>query len=113
MGLIIEAAFNENKSYESNPNKLCYQNTILIFILNKEQLENLKSKEYFQSEGIIGRVFARLLKKRLSKDKNLQKAVDKMDKSSEDLKKSIQSAQKDGVKIPDELLVYAGLKKAR
>ena len=32
--------------------------------LNKEQLENLKSKEYFQSEGIIGRVFARLLKKR-------------------------------------------------
>ena len=74
---------------------------------------NLKSKEYFQSEGIIGRVFARLLKKRLAKDKNLQKAVDKMDKSSEDLKKSIQSAQKDGVKIPDELLVYAGLKKAR
>ena len=77
--------------------------------LNKEQLENLKSKEYFQSEGIIGRVFARLLKKRLAKDKNLQKAVDKMDKSSEDLKKSIQSAQKDGVKIPDELLVYACL----
>ena len=44
--------------------------------LNKEQLENLKSKEYFQSEGIIGRVFARLLKKRLSKDKNLQKIKD-------------------------------------
>lgn len=32
MGLIIEAAFNENKSYESNANKLCYQNKILIFI---------------------------------------------------------------------------------
>ena len=79
--------------------------------LNKEQLENLKSKEYFQSEGIIGRVFARLLKKRLAKDKNLQKAVDKMDKSSEDLKKSIQKLPKDGVKIPDELLVYAGLKR--
>ena len=43
--------------------------------LNKEQLENLKSKEYFQSEGIIGRVFARLLKKRLSKDKTYKRQL--------------------------------------
>tara|TARA_A100001515_G_scaffold11517_1_gene9001 strand:+ start:160 stop:411 length:252 start_codon:yes stop_codon:yes gene_type:complete len=81
--------------------------------LTKEQKNILANKEYFQTEGIVGSIFARLLKSKLKKDKGFKKAVDDLDKASDKLKVQIKQAQKDGIKIPPGLLVYAGLKQPR
>ena len=62
---------------------------------------------------IVGSIFARLLKSKLKKDKGFKKAVDDLDKASDKLKVQIKQAQKDGIKIPPGLLVYAGLKQPR
>ena len=63
--------------------------------------------------GFVQWVFNKLLYRKLKKDKDFAKAVEKVDKSSEDLRKSIKNAQEKGIKIPDELLEYSGLKKKK
>lgn len=81
--------------------------------LTKEEVKYLRSKDFFQAEGFIARLFAKKLKNKLSKDADFKKAVDAVDKSSDNLRKSIKNAQANGLKIPDELLVYAGMKNPR
>ena len=66
-----------------------------------------------QIMGFVQWVFNKLLYRKLKKDKDFAKAVEKVDKSSEDLRKSIKNAQEKGIKIPDELLEYSGLKKPK
>lgn len=77
--------------------------------LTKEQVNYLKSKPAFQNEGIVGKIFARLLKKKLKNNTDFKKAVDSFDTAQDRMKKSIIDAEKSGVKIPKELKKYAGL----
>tara|TARA_B110000285_G_scaffold194553_1_gene224273 strand:+ start:283 stop:522 length:240 start_codon:yes stop_codon:yes gene_type:complete len=77
--------------------------------ITKVQLRELKSKPYFQNEGIISRLFARKLGKLLSKDTDFKKAVDKLDSSMDVLKKQIIDAEKSGIKVPAGLKKYAGM----
>ena len=77
--------------------------------ITKEQFEYMKSKPTFQNEGIVGAIFNRLLKRKLSKDSDFKKAVDSFDSAQDGLRKSIIDAEKKGVKIPQELKKYAGL----
>lgn len=77
--------------------------------ITKEQYEYLKGKEFYQTEGIVRAIFAKLLTKKLKSDPKFMSAVDKVDKASEDLKAQIIDAEKKGVVIPDELKKYAGL----
>ncbi len=77
--------------------------------ITKEQYEYLKGKEFYQTEGIVRAIFAKLLTKKLKSDPKFMSAVDKVDKASEDLKTQIIDAEKKGVVIPDELKKYAGL----
>jgi hypothetical protein len=77
--------------------------------ITKEQYEYLKEKEFYQTEGIVRAIFAKLLTKKLKSDPKFMSAVDKVDKASEDLRNSIISAEKNGVVVPDELKKYAGL----
>lgn len=77
--------------------------------LTTEQFEYMKSKPAFQNEGIVGAIFNRLLKRKLSKDSNFKRAIDSFDSAQEDMRKAIIDAEKKGVKIPQELKKYAGL----
>jgi hypothetical protein len=77
--------------------------------ITKEQYEYLKEKEFYQTEGIVRAIFAKLLTKKLKSDPKFMSAVDKVDKASEDLKAQIIDAENKGVVIPDELKKYAGL----
>lgn len=77
--------------------------------LTKEQISYLKSKPYFQSEGIISTIFARKLGKLLKRDKDFKKAVDNLDNSMEELKRQIIDAEKNGIKIPPGMKKYAGM----
>ena len=77
--------------------------------LTTEQFEYMKSKPAFQNEGIVGAIFNRLLKRKLSKDSNFKIAIDSFDSAQEDMRKAIIDAEKKGVKIPQELKKYAGL----
>lgn len=77
--------------------------------ITKEQFEYMKSKPAFQNEGIVGAIFNRLLKRKLSKDSNFKRAIDSFDSAQDDMRKAILDAEKRGVKIPKELKKYAGL----
>ena len=77
--------------------------------LTKEQIEYIKSKPVFQTEGIVGKIFARLLSKKLKNDTEFKKAVDSFDNAQDRMRKSIIDTEKAGVKIPKELKKYAGL----
>lgn len=77
--------------------------------ITKEQFEYMKSKPAFQNEGIVGAIFNRLLKRKLSKDSNFKRAIDSFDSAQDDMRKAILDAEKKGVKIPKELKKYAGL----
>ena len=77
--------------------------------ITKEQANYLKSKPAFQTEGIVGKIFSRLLVKKLKNDTEFKKAVDSFDTAQERMRKSIIDAEKSGVKIPKELKKYAGL----
>jgi uncharacterized phage infection (PIP) family protein YhgE len=77
--------------------------------ITKEQLRELKSKPYFQNEGVISRLFARKLGKLLKKDTDFKKAVDNLDSSMDVLKRQIIDAEKNGIKVPDGLKKYAGM----
>lgn len=77
--------------------------------ITKEQFEYMKSKPAFQNEGIVGAIFSRLLKRKLSKDSNFKRAIDSFDSAQDDMRKAILDAEKKGVKIPKELKKYAGL----
>ena len=77
--------------------------------LTTEQFEYMKSKPAFQNEGIVGAIFNRLLKRKLSKDSNFKRAIDSFDSAQDDMRKAILDAEKKGVKIPKELKKYAGL----
>jgi uncharacterized membrane-anchored protein YhcB (DUF1043 family) len=77
--------------------------------LTKEQVNYLKTKQAFQNEGIVGKIFARLLKKKLKNNTDFKKAVDSFDTAQDRMRKSIIDAEKSGVKIPNELKKYAGL----
>ena len=77
--------------------------------ITTEQFEYMKSKPAFQNEGIVGAIFNRLLKRKLSKDANFKKAIDSFDSAQDDMRKAITDAEKKGVKIPNELKKYAGL----
>jgi uncharacterized phage infection (PIP) family protein YhgE len=77
--------------------------------ITKEQLRELKSKPYFQNEGVISRLFARKLGKLLKKDKDFKKAVDNLDNSMENLRKQIIDAEKNGIKSPPGMKKYAGM----
>jgi uncharacterized membrane-anchored protein YhcB (DUF1043 family) len=77
--------------------------------ITKEQAKYLKSKSVFQNEGIVGKIFARLLKKKLKNNTDFKKAVDSFDSAQDKMRKSIIDAEKSGVKIPQELKKYAGL----
>lgn len=77
--------------------------------ITKEEYEYLKGKQFYQTEGIVRAIFAKLLTKKLKSDPKFMAAVDKVDKASEDLRGKIIDAEKQGVVIPDELKKYAGL----
>ena len=77
--------------------------------ITKEQLKELKSKPYFQNEGIISRLFARKLGKLLKKDTDFKKAVDNLDNSMDILRKQIIDAEKNGINVPIGLKKYAGM----
>jgi hypothetical protein len=77
--------------------------------LTTEQFEYMKSKPAFQNEGIVGAIFNRLLKRKLSKDSNFKRAIDSFDSAQEDMRKAIIDAEKKGFKITQELKKYAGL----
>ena len=77
--------------------------------ITKEQAEYLKSKPAFQNEGIVGKIFAKLLKNKLKNDTEFKKAVDSFDNAQDRMRKSIIDAERKGVKIPQELKKYAGL----
>jgi hypothetical protein len=77
--------------------------------ITTEQFEYMKSKPAFQNEGIVGAIFNRLLKRKLSKDSNFKRAIDSFDSAQDDMRKAILDAEKKGVKIPKELKKYAGL----
>ena len=77
--------------------------------ITKEEYEYLKGKEFYQTEGVVRAIFAKLLTKKLKSDPKFMAAVDKVDKASDDLRGKIIDAEKRGVVIPDELKKYAGL----
>ena len=61
--------------------------------------------------GLIRYIFNSILKRKLLKDDNFLDSVEKLDKSRDNLQKTILDAEKKGVIIPDELKKYSGLKK--
>ena len=77
--------------------------------LTKEQANIIRSTESFINEGIVQKMFAKLLKSKLKKDPNFKRAVDDADKAAIKLQKAIKSAEDTGVEIPDRLKRYAGL----
>jgi hypothetical protein len=77
--------------------------------ITKEQYEYLKGKKSYQNEGVIRKMFARFLATKLKNNTEFIKAVDAADKSAEDLRISIEKAEKLGVNVPDGLKKYAGL----
>tara|TARA_B110000977_G_C11015845_1_gene469452 strand:- start:482 stop:667 length:186 start_codon:yes stop_codon:yes gene_type:complete len=60
--------------------------------------------------GLIQIIFNFLLKRKLMNNQEFLDSVDKLDKSREELQKSILDAEKKKVIIPDELKKYSGLK---
>lgn len=60
--------------------------------------------------GLIRYIFNSILKRKLLKDDNFLDSVEKLDKSRDNLQKTILDAEKKGVIIPDELKKYSGLK---
>ena len=80
-----------------------------IMKLTKEQYEYLKGKKSYQTEGIIKKLFAKFLVKKLKNDSNFMRAVDDADKAADNLRDAINKAEKQGVSIPDGLKKYAGL----
>ena len=80
-----------------------------IMKITKEEYEYLKSKESYQNEGFVKKMFAKFLVKKLKNNSNFMKAIDDADKATSDLQKAIKNAEKAGVKVPDGLKKYAGL----
>lgn len=80
-----------------------------IMKVKKKDYEYLKSKKFYQTEGVVRTIFAKLLTKKLKSDPEFVSAVNKVDKASEDLRAKIIDAEKKGVVIPNELKKYAGL----
>ena len=78
--------------------------------ITKEQADYIRSKKSFQSEGIVKNIFGRLLKSKLKKDKGFMKAVDDVDKVTEQLKKTVLQMKKDGVEIPPVIKKRLGIK---
>ena len=78
--------------------------------LTNEQVNYLKSNQYFTNEGIIKKIFSKLLVKKLKKDADFQSAVDSADSAMSRLQQKIKKAEDDGVSIPDELKKLAGMK---
>ena len=77
--------------------------------ITKEEYEYLKGKDFYQTEGVVRAIFAKLLTKKLKSDPKFMSAVDKVDKASDELRNKIIDAEKHGVVIPDELKKYGGL----
>jgi EAL domain-containing protein (putative c-di-GMP-specific phosphodiesterase class I) len=77
--------------------------------LTKEQYEYLKSKKSYQTEGFVKKMFAKFLVDKLKNNSNFMKAIDDADSAAENLRKSIEKAEKAGVKVPAGLKKYAGL----
>lgn len=77
--------------------------------ITKEQYEYLKSKKSYQTEGFVKKMFAKFLVDKLKNNSNFMKAIDDADSAAENLRKSIEKAEKAGVKVPDGLKKYAGL----
>mgnify|MGYP001589995793 FL=1 len=77
--------------------------------LTKEELEYMKNKPVFQTEGIVRAIYTKLLQKKLKSNPDFKKAIDSFDSAQNKMKKSIIDAEKKGVKIPAELKKYAGL----
>lgn len=78
--------------------------------LTTEQVEYLRNNKSFKNEGIVARIFAYVLKKRLKNSPDFKTAVDNADKAMDELKNQLLHAERNGVIIPDELKKYAGLK---
>ena len=77
--------------------------------ITKEEYEYLNVLDFYQTEGVVRAIFAKLLTKKLKSDPKFMSAVDKVDKASDELRNKIIGAEKEGVVIPDELKKYAGL----
>tara|TARA_R100000742_G_C4188740_1_gene21501 strand:+ start:133 stop:372 length:240 start_codon:yes stop_codon:yes gene_type:complete len=77
--------------------------------LTTEQANIIRNTKSFTSEGFVQRMFAKLLKRKLSKDTDFKRAVDNADKSALKLQKAIKKAEKQGIEIPAGLKQYAGL----
>ena len=77
--------------------------------LTKEQANIIRSTGSFTNEGIVQRMFAKLLKSKLKKDPNFKRAVADADKAALKLQQAIKSAESKGVEVPDRLKKYAGL----
>ena len=78
--------------------------------LTKEQVEYLKNTKSFQHEGILGTIFAKLLKKKLKNDKDFTKAVDDADSAMEKLQARIKDMESRGETVPDGIKKYLGMK---
>lgn len=55
-------------------------------------------------------LFEKILTRKLKKDKDLMKSLDEYDKSAQDLAKTIEDLERDGIEIPDELKKLAKMK---
>lgn len=77
--------------------------------ITKEEYEYLKGKNFYQTEGVVRAIFAKLLTKKLKSDPKFMAAVDKVDKASDELRNKIINAENQGILIPAELKKYAGL----
>ena len=64
---------------------------------------NVAKKHNLKKEGLLSMLFKRMLKKGISKNKGLSKAIEDGDKALDDLKKASDALKKAGVK-PDPIV---------
>lgn len=73
----------------------------------REEIRNVEGsntpKKTLKNEGIISSILSKFVTRSIMKSPEMKKSMEKFEKSREELKKSIDTAEENGIEVPDEL----------